>query len=98
MDDIEKYSRMNFIEFIEFIARAGALLYSNESEWLFTQKVEKVLEEILKCVSEKVRHPPKTEDDELVSDFEEDIIQLAKKKIKEAQHEQFLIVDITKKE
>ena len=29
MDDIEKYSRMNFNEFIEFIARAGALLYNN---------------------------------------------------------------------
>lgn len=51
---------------------------------------------MFKLVGEKVRQPPKTEDDELVSDYEEEIVQLARRKIKEANHEQFLIVDITK--
>jgi len=55
-----------------------------------------VLTEMLKLVSEKVKHPPKTEDDELVSDYEDEIVQQAKKKIKEEAHEQFLIVDISK--
>ncbi len=39
--------------------------------------------ELLKIVSEKVRHPPKTEDDELVSDYEEDALNIAKRQLKE---------------
>jgi len=42
---------------------------------------------MFKLVLEKVKHPPKTEDDELVSDFEDDIIQVAKRKLREANHE-----------
>lgn len=51
---------------------------------------------MFKLVQERVRFPPRTEDDELVSDYEEDVVSLAKKRSKESQHEQFLIVDITK--
>ena len=72
------------------------LLYTDRTELLLTEKIELILTELFKMIGEKVRYPPRTEDDELVSDYEEDIIQLAKKKIKEANHEQFLIVDITK--
>ncbi len=45
-----------------------------------------------------MKHPPRTEDDELVSDFEDDVVQVARRKMREARHEQFLIVDITKQE
>jgi hypothetical protein len=30
--------------------------------------------EMFKLINERVKHPPKTEDDELVSDFEDDIL------------------------
>ena len=96
MADIDKYTRIGITEFLEFIARLGVLLYAEELELLLTDKIERVLIELVKLVSERVKYPPKTEDDELVSDYEEDIVHLAKKKIKEANHEQFLIVDITK--
>jgi hypothetical protein len=55
-----------------------------------------VLGELLKIIQEKVKHPPKTEDDELVSDFEDDILQVVKRKRREYNHEPFLIVDISK--
>lgn len=61
------------------------------------EKIEKVLIQAFKVISEKVKYPPKTEDDELVSDFDDDILIIAKKSMKEAHHEQFLIVDISKK-
>lgn len=96
MDDIDKYDRLSFVEFIEFAARCAVLLFADRTELMLTEKIELVIEEMLKLSGEKVRYPPKTEDDELISDYEEDIIQLARKKIKEANHEQFLIVDITK--
>jgi hypothetical protein len=63
---------------------------------MLTEKIEMVLKELFKIISEKVKYPPKTEDDELVSDYEDDILSIAKKKLREAHHEQFLIVDITK--
>jgi hypothetical protein len=63
---------------------------------LLTEKIELVLKELFKIITEKVKYPPKTEDDELLSDFEDDILSIAKKKMREANHEQFLIVDITK--
>lgn len=63
---------------------------------MLTEKIEMVLKELFKIISEKVKYPPKTEDDELVSDYEDDILCIAKKKLREANHEQFLIVDITK--
>ena len=50
MDDIDKYSRLELVEFYEFIARAGVLLFKDQIEWLLTQKIEKVLEEILALV------------------------------------------------
>ena len=62
------------------------------------EKIELVLTELFKPINEKVKNPPRTEDDELVSDFEDDIVQVARKKMREANHEQFLIVDITKLE
>ncbi len=62
---------------------------------MLTEKIEMVLKELFKIISEKVKYPPKTEDDELVSDYEDDILSIAKKKLREAHHEQFLIVDIT---
>jgi hypothetical protein len=96
MDDIDKYSRMGSTEFLEFIARLGVLVYQNKPQMMLTEKIEMVLKEILKIIAEKVKYPPKTEDDELVSDFEDDILSIAKKKMREAHHEQFLIVDITK--
>lgn len=97
MEDIDKYTRIELVEFIEFIARVGVILFHENAEMLLTDKIERVMQEMFKLISEKVKHPPKTEDDELVSDYEDDFIQLARKKIKEATHEQFLIVDITKK-
>lgn len=87
MADIDKYTRMGITEFLEFIARLGVLLYADELELLLTDKIERILLELVKLVSERVKYPPKTEDDELLSDYEEDIIHLAKKKIKEAHHE-----------
>ena len=96
MDDIDKYTRLELSEFVEFIARIAFLLFHDDSEKLLTEKIDIVLTEMLKLVSEKVKHPPKTEDDELVSDYEDEIVQQAKKKIKEEAHEQFLIVDISK--
>lgn len=55
-----------------------------------------VMVEILKIVSEKIRHPPKTEDDELISDYEEDALNIAKRKLREQHHEQFYVENITK--
>ena len=63
---------------------------------LLTEKIEIILKELFKIITEKVKYPPKTEDDELVSDFEDEILSIAKKKKREANHEQFLIIDITK--
>ena len=75
MDDIDKYTKLELSEFVEFIARLAYLQYHDHSEKLLTEKIEKVLVEMLKLVAEKVRHPPKTEDDELVSDYEDEIVQ-----------------------
>ena len=55
-----------------------------------------MLIELFKLIQEKVKYPPKTEDDELISDFEDDILQVVKKKRREENHEPFLIVDISK--
>jgi hypothetical protein len=41
---------------------------------MLTEKIEMVLKELFKIISEKVKYPPKTEDDELISDFEDDIL------------------------
>jgi len=41
---------------------------------LLLEKIEKVLIELLKVVSEKIKYPPKTDDDEMVSDFDDDIL------------------------
>ena len=96
MEDIDKYKRLGFIEFLEFIARLGVLQYHKSTELLLFQKIEMIMAEMFKLVQEKVKYPPKTEDDELLSDYEEEIINLAKKRIREQNHEQFLIVDISK--
>jgi hypothetical protein len=74
IDDIDKYQRLGLTEFIEFIARLGVLLYHERTELLLTEKIENILIELFKLISERVRYPPKTEDDELISDYEEDII------------------------
>lgn len=97
MSDIEKYSRLEFVEFLEFLGRVAVLLYGQVAELSMNDKIEKVLVELFRLIGEKVRHPPKTNNDELVSDFEDDLVQMAKKRVKEDNHEQFLIVDITKK-
>lgn len=75
MEDIDKYTQLELSEFVEFIARLAYLQFQENSEELLTEKIEKVLAEMLKLVSEKVRHPPKTEDDELVSDYEDEVVQ-----------------------
>jgi hypothetical protein len=96
MDDIDKYNRMGATEFLEFIARLSTLAFASKPHLMLTEKIELVLKELFKLITEKVKYPPKTEDDELVSDFEDDILSIARKKMREAHHEQFLIVDITK--
>ncbi len=60
------------------------------------EKIENVLIELLQIIHEKVKYPPKTEDDEMISDFEDDILVHARRKHKEDNHEGFLIVDISK--
>ena len=98
MEDIDKYSKLTQTEFLEFIARLAALLYADKTQLALLAKIELLLTELFKPIQEKVKHPPRTEDAELVSDFEDDIVQVARKKMREANHEQFLIVDITKPE
>ena len=98
MEEIDKYSRLTQTEFLEFIARLGYLLFADRTHLTVLEKIELVLTELFKPINEKVKNPPRTEDDELVSDFEDDIVQVARKKMREANHEQFLIVDITKPE
>ncbi len=63
---------------------------------LLIEKIELVLMQLLPLISEKVKYPPKTEDDEMITDYEDDILVFAKRKHKEDNHEGFLIVDITK--
>jgi hypothetical protein len=96
MADIEKYYRLNPHEFLEFLGRLSALVYKSRTQMLLSEKIERTLIEFFKIINEKIKYPPKTEDDELVSDFEDDTLHLARKKLKEENHEQFLIVDITK--
>ncbi len=74
MEDIDKYMKLHTSEFLEFISRLGVLLYHENSSQSLQDKIELVLTELLKLIAEKVKHPPKTEDDELVSDFEDDVL------------------------
>jgi hypothetical protein len=96
MDDIERYNRLGMVELLEFVARVGVLLCHERSQMLLIEKIEMVLLNILPLVSEKVKYPPKTEDDEMVTDYEDDILVYAKRKHKEDHHEAFLFVEITK--
>ena len=74
MDDISKYSQLSMVEFLEFIARLAVLMFNDYNQMLLLEKIEKVLIELLKVVSEKIKYPPKTDDDEMVSDFDDDIL------------------------
>lgn len=96
MDDIDKYSRLGLTELLEFTARLGVLIYKERPQMSLVEKIESVLIELFKIVNEKVKYPPKTEDDEMISDFEDDILVHARRKFKEDNHEGFCIVDITK--
>ena len=96
MEDIDKYMKMHIAEFLEFIARLGVLLFTENLSQTLQDKIELILVEMFKLIPDKVKHPPKTEDDELVSDFEDDILQVVKRKKREYNHEPFLIVDISK--
>ncbi len=87
MEEIDKYTKLTHTEFLEFLARIAHLLFIDKPHLSIIEKTELVLGELLKSVSEKVKHPPRTEDDELISDFEDDIVQVARKKMREANHE-----------
>ena len=96
MEDIDKYMELQTCEFLEFIARLGVLIYNQNQSQLLQEKIELVMTEMFKLINERVKYPPKTEDDELVSDFEDDVLQVVKRKKREFNHEPFLIVDISK--
>ena len=65
----------------------GYLLFADRTHLTVLEKIELVLTEFFKPINEKVKNPPRTEDDELMSDFEDDIVQVARKKMREANHE-----------
>jgi len=59
-------------------------------------KIEIVMKELFLLIGEKVKYPPKTEDDEMITDYEDDMLVFARRKHKEDNHEGFLICDISK--
>ncbi|CDW84855.1 UNKNOWN [Stylonychia lemnae] len=78
MEDIWKYKRMPFHEFLEFLGRLGQVKYQGEPLPLET-KIEMVLEQLFPLVSEKVRQAKQNDDIESETDYEDDLIELSSK-------------------
>ena len=76
MEDINKYERMLFVEFLELIARISDL-WLKEFNWPMVQKIEKVLSELFELLGDKVIQTGKDQDIDSESDYEDDLIELA---------------------
>ena len=57
MEDIAKYKRMPYNEFLEFIARLAQIKYLEDEVLPLEKKIEIVLELLLDLVGERVKQP-----------------------------------------
>ena len=76
MEDIAKYKRMPFHEFLEFIGRLAQIKFIDDPQPL-DKKVELVLEILLGLVNEKVKQPLLDFEIESESDYDDDLIEEA---------------------
>ncbi len=57
MEDIHKYKRMPFHEFLEFISRLAQIKYLEDDDLPIEKKIELILELLLDLVGERVKQP-----------------------------------------
>eukprot|EP00347_Sterkiella_histriomuscorum_P001629 403371291 len=78
MEDIKRYKNIPFHEFLEFIGRLAQIKYFDVQVPL-ENKIEMILDILLKLVNEKVQQPQISDDVDSQTDYEDDLIEIVEK-------------------